>query len=572
MAIWEGVRTPPKCRFLKYPALKGRVSAGGRMIKYLILNNLILVDTCEVHFSPAFNAVTGETGAGKTALIEAIGLGLGDRADSGLIRKGCDRAFIEIAFEIEEVVSLKAMLEDAGIEIDTGELLVIRREISKEGKNRAFINCKSVPLPFLKKFGEELIDLIGQGAHRSLLHSDAQRNLIDLYGGLKAELKAFQSAYAEEKELQKKLEDLKQRSLHREREEETWHLQLEEIETVGLKQGEEEAAFEKYRRLANAQEISEKTEMMIKGLSESSSAVLPQLNRFQKTCESLASYDNCFEEFRKWIQESQIALSEVVRSLQSQEFVNDPNTFQFLENRLNEIARLKRKYGSTFEEIEAYRIKIKTELSQLENLSEDIKSLESALLAAQNSTHWHAQELTLKRRETALRLQKILTYQLQSLNMNGAEVTIEVLSQPRNQTGDDLVQFWLKANMGEHPGLVKEHSSGGELSRLLFAIKVVLAEKNNTPTLIFDEVDANVGGKTASIMGEKLQELGKHRQVICITHFPQVASKADTHFGVQKIEENGRTKSLVRVLSKKEREQELLRMLGADPALTVIPK
>lgn len=546
------------------------------MIKHLILNNLILVDTCEIHFSPSFNVVTGETGAGKTALIEAIGLALGGRADNGIIRKGCDRAFIEVAFEIESLPHLKMILNESGLSSELSndeEFLVIRREIAKEEKNRAFINCRMVPLSLLQKIGEELIDMIGQGAHQSLLHSDAQRELIDLFGGLKNDLKTFQSAYLKEKELQKKLEELQQLSLRREREEEIWRLQIEEIETIGLKKGEEEAVYEKYQRLANAQEISEKIEMLTKGLSESASAVIPQLIRFNKACEFLLAFDRCFNEPSSWIKESQISLSEALRFFQSysQNIDTDSNTFHFLENRLSAISILKRKYGATFEEIEDYYHKIKTELVRLENLSDEIAVAKTSLAQASLITDQSAQKLTSKRKGASLRLQKALTSQLQELNMSGAEVTIEILTQPRNNAGDDLIQFWLKANTGEHPGLVKEHSSGGELSRLLFAIKVVLAERNNTPTLIFDEVDANVGGKTASIMGEKLQELGKHRQVICITHFPQVASKADAHFGVKKFEMEGRTKTEIRPLSKKERDQEMLRMLGGKKLLKDIP-
>ena len=183
-------------------------------------------------------------------------------------------------------------------------------------------------------------------------------------------------------------------------------------------------------------------------------------------------------------------------------------------------------------------------------------------MQAKSEADQAAQKLTAKRKESATRLQKTLTTHLQMLNMSGAEVIIEITPQQRNNAGDDTVQFWLKANTGEHPGLVKEHSSGGELSRLLFAIKIALAEKNNTPTLIFDEIDANVGGKTASIIGDKLAELGTCRQVICITHFPQVASKAEEHFGVQKIETDGRTLTEIKHLSKKQREQEMLRMIG----------
>jgi DNA repair protein RecN (Recombination protein N) len=542
------------------------------MIKHLILNNLVLVDSCEIHFNPTFNAVTGETGAGKTVLIEAIGLALGNRADPGLIRKGCDRAFIEVAFDIESSPRLKEMLEEAGLPIDLGEFLIIRREIVKEGKNRAFINCRMAPLPLLQKVGEELIDLIGQRSHQSLLSSDDERDLVDLFGNLQNELKTFQKIYATEKELQKKLEELQRLCMHKEREEETGRSQIDEIESIGLKKGEEEAVHEKYQRLAHAQEISEKIDMMIKGLSESTSAVLPQLSRFNKTCESLLAYDPSFSESSTLFHEAQIVLTEALRTLQShaQNIDCDPEAFQRVEIRLNAITRLKRKYGPSFEEIDSYRQKMMKELMRFENLSDEIKAIETALIQAKQITERTAQELTLKRKEVALRLQDTLTSQLQQLNMNGAEVTIEISPQLRNHEGDDRVQFWLKANIGELPGLVKDHSSGGELSRLLFAIKIALAEKNNTPTLIFDEIDANVGGKTASIIGEKLQELGKHRQVICITHFPQLASKADLHFGVQKVECEGRTKTEIKALSPKEREQELLRMIGADPLLCSI--
>ena len=310
------------------------------MIKHLILNNLVLVDSCEIHFGPSFNAVTGETGAGKTALIEAIGLALGDRADSGLIRKGCERAFVEIAFDIETLPHIKETLEEAGLSIDSEEYLVIRREISKEGKNRAFVNCRMAPLPLLQKIGAELIDLIGQHSHQTLRTADSQRALVDLFGSLKDSLKTFQTAFAKEKALQKKCEELQLLSADREREEDTWRFQLTEIETVGLKKGEEEAVYEKYQRLANSQELTEKIDMMIKGLSDSPSAILPQLGRFNKTCESLLSYDRALSEASSLIHEAQIALTEALRTLQSSSdnLESDPNAFQTLENRLSAIS------------------------------------------------------------------------------------------------------------------------------------------------------------------------------------------------------------------------------------------
>jgi DNA repair protein RecN (Recombination protein N) len=534
------------------------------MIKHLILNNLVLVDSCEIHFGPAFNAVTGETGAGKTALIEAIGLALGERADTSLVRKGADKAYVEICFDIGQLPHIREMLDEAGLLADDSDDLVIRREISKQGKNRAFVNCRTAPLPLLQKIGAELIDMIGQHAHHALRTGDSQRALVDLFGNHRDMLKEFQAAFAQEKETLKKWEELQQLSAHRDRDLDTWRYQLEEIESVSLKKGEEEESFEKYQKLAHAQELSEKIGIISQALSESPSAILPQLSKCIKNIDSLLTFDKSLTDASSLLHEAHIALTETHRAVQSysQNIDTDPKAFQRLEDRLSAINKLKRKYGQTFDEIAAYHQKIKSELDRLENLSDELESAKTAFKEAKSKTDEKAKLLTSKRTASALKLQKLLTAQLQHLNMNGAELTIQVAEVPRSSFGDNAIEFWLKANTGEHPGLVKEHSSGGELSRLLFAIKIALAEKNNTPTLIFDEIDANVGGKTATIIGEKLQELGKCRQVVCITHFPQVASKADEHFGVQKVESEGRTLTEIKQLSKKQREQELLRMIG----------
>jgi DNA repair protein RecN (Recombination protein N) len=534
------------------------------VIKQLILNNLVLVDSCEVHFGPAFNAVTGETGAGKTALIEAIGLALGQRADSSLIRKGSAKAYVEISFDIQQLAHVKQILEDSGLTADDEDELIIRREISKEGKNRTFINCRGAPLPLLQKIGAALIDLISQHAHQTLQTTDSQRALVDLFGSLHSELGSYQRAYAHERECRKAVDALQQLASHRERDEDTWRFQLGEIEAIDLKKGEEEEAFAKYQKLAHAQELTDKIDGMIHNLTEGQAAILPQVSKCIKTCDTLISYDKSLSNVSALLHEAHVALSETLRTLQScsQNNESDPNTFAYLENRLSAIARLKRKYGQTCEEVEAYSQKITGELQRLENLTEEISCAERSLASAQLDANQKATLLTSKRIIAAEILQKTLTAELQHLNMSGAALTIKISPQPRSINGDDAVQFWLRANVGEHPGRIQEHSSGGELSRLLFAIKIALAEKNNTPTLIFDEIDANVGGKTASIIGEKLKSLGKHRQVLCITHFPQVASKADEHFSVQKIEADNRTLTQIKPLCKKGREVELLRMMG----------
>ncbi len=539
------------------------------MIKHLSLNNLVLVESSELTLGCQFNAITGETGAGKTALIEAIELALGARADSSLIRKGCDRAFVEVSFDISHLAKVLELLNEAGIPHEPGELLTIRREITHEGKNRSFINCRTAPLPLLQSIGAELIDLIDQHAYHALRKSEAQRSLVDLFGSLKLELAQFQEALKTEKHLHKQLSELQTRAQKKEREEEVLRFQVEEIASVQLKENEEEELFEKYKRLAHSQEILEKIDILVKSLSESPSAVLTQMRSLQKHCDALEQFDKGLAETATLMRDGQLALNEAFHNLQSyrNKLGSDPRTLQLLETRLQAITQLKRKYGQNFAEIDAYYRKCKEDLDRLENIDDSLATIANELKSAQEHTHSCAKLLTQKRKETATLFQKLLTQQLRSLNIPGAEVTIEIISQERNQSGDDEIRFWLKANTGEQPALVKDQSSGGELSRLLLAIKISLAEKNNTPTLIFDEIDANVGGTTATIIGEKLKELGKHRQVLCITHFPQVASHADLHFSVQKQEKEGRTTTQVKQLSPKERDAELLRMLGGKATL-----
>lgn len=534
------------------------------MIKQLRVNNLVLVESSTLTFDPHFNAITGETGAGKTALIEGIALALGARAESALIRKGSTTAFVEATFDSTATPSLIALLEESGLLSEPNEPLIIRREISKEGKNRAFVNCRSVPLPLLQKIGAELIDLIDQNAHHALRKTESQRTLLDLFGDLQLELSAFQTAFHLEKEVQSKLQTLHQLSSSKEREEATLRRQIDEIEAVNLKPGEEEALFEKYQLLANSQEISTKVEGMLTTLSDGPGAILAHLNRVQKTCESLNGFDKSFENPTALLRDAALSVSECAHHFRSYrgKLESDPAAYQLLENKLQEISLLKRKYGQTFEELDAFYQQAKERIAQLENLAFDLETLAEELKKAEERTKVAAEKLTSKRKQVAKDFSKQLTGHLHALNMPHAEVLIEVATQPRSQSGDDQIQFWLKANAGEHPALVKEHSSGGEVSRLLFAIKIALAEKNNTPTLIFDEIDANVGGRTAAIIGEKLQELGKYRQVICITHFHQVATAADTHFAVEKVEEEGRTFTRIRQLDKREKEIELLRMLG----------
>jgi DNA repair protein RecN (Recombination protein N) len=540
------------------------------MIKQLLLTHFVLVEKAEISFSPHFNIVTGETGAGKTAIIEAIGLALGSRADTSLIRQGCDRAIVEASFDISSLQAVHAFLDEAGIAYDPHEDLIIRREITHEGKNRAYVNCHLVPLPFLQKVGNELIDFIGQHAIQELRTSDFQRTLLDLYGNLTQTRLLFQNSFKKEKILSQRCEELLAKEAHREKNEELLRYQLKEIEDESLQEGEDEALFQQYQRLAHQREIIEKVKEILDKLAEAPSSVLSQLNRLQKLNDSLVKIDNSLSEPSTLIQQALISLQEAHFQYDSyfSTLEQDPHALHHLENRLSNIARLKKKYGKSVAEINALKQKLINDLLEFDSLSLLFQEAQKELALAQTETAKFAQQLTLQRKECALLFEQLLSSHLQSLNMSKAEIHIDISPQNRTQDGDDCVQFWLKANPGEQPALVREHSSGGELSRLFLAIKLALAEKNKTPTLIFDEIDANVGGKTASIIGEKLAELGVSRQIICITHFPQVAAKATSHFSVHKQEREGRTVTEISLLSKKQREQELLRMMGGETSFS----
>jgi len=534
------------------------------MLKHLTLKNLVLIDSCHIEFGKGLTILSGETGAGKSALIEAIGLACGQRADSSIIRKGFDKAVVEAAFEIDGVPLLIQLLEDSGITLNPEESLVIRREISREGKNRAFLNCQMAPLPVIQKIGSYLIDLIGQHAQEEMRTIEAQRAMLDLYADTRDDLLKFQQAWQEEKIHRQKLENFLFLKEKKEREIELCSFELQELEMANIQEGEEDQLFDEYQRLSHTSELMEKIQDIYQGLSESSEAIIPHLSRYKNLGQSLTVFDPSLKEPVDMLSEAFIALSEAARHFNHylDKLENDPSRLAFLDERLKEIHRIKRKYSAHFSNLNAYILELKKKLSHLENLDHEIEAAREALSKADAQTINLSQALTKKRKAAAQLLSAALSDALQSFNMAGAHIEIRFKPQARTMAGEDLIELWLQANVGEPAVLVKEGASGGELSRLILAIKTTLAEKNHTPIIVFDEIDGNVGGETAVLIGKKLRELGKFRQVLCITHFPQVARFADHHFRVVKEEKEGRTFTSIEELNKKERESELLRMLG----------
>lgn len=522
------------------------------MLKTLSLKNFILVEDAKIDFESNFSAISGETGSGKTAIIDALKLILGKRCDSSKVRKGCDKAIIQALFHTD---TLQPILLNAGIEAENE--LIITREIQATGKSRCFLNSQLVPLQFLQKLAPHLIDFVDQHAHSEMRNLEKQRDLLDLFGNHAPLLKNFQKTWELEKNLQKKLSALKSKVTD-ERKFLLSH-QIKELEQAAIEENEEETLFEEYTRLVNSQELFSKTDEVYAGIE----AITPQLSHHLNLIDSILKYDKNLNSPQKMLFEAHLQLKEVayeLRSLKSNANLN-PNRLNFLEERLKLISTLKKKYGDKLSEALE---KLLDESDILENSAAKIEELSSKHEEARNHTNKASEALTLARGTSARSLEKKLSEALKDLNIPHAEVQIQIEKVPRSQAGEDLPNFFLRANLGEKSASVRESTSGGELARLLFSLKIILAEKNPTTTMVFDEIDANVGGETASIIGKKLQELGKHRQVICITHFPQVAKHADHHIRVYKQEDNHRTLTLIELLNKKTKEKELIRMLGGQ--------
>jgi DNA repair protein RecN (Recombination protein N) len=534
------------------------------MLCHLRLKNLILIEQCEISFGKGLHILSGETGAGKTALIQAIGLAVGQKADESLIRKDAEQALVEAAFDLKSSPHVVKILNEAGIDTDPDEYLWIRRDLVRGGKNRAQINSKHVPLTLLQEIGAYLIEIVSQHSYQELKNTQSQRDLLDRFAGLEEELLLFQKAWAEEKALEDKLANLIERSNRSERERELIRFELKEIEEAAIQEEEEEKCLQEHKKQASAQELQDKTQLIHEGLIESQEALIPSLNRYKNLLQSLLKIDPSLQEPLDLFEQAQIHLKESAHFLDGylSQIENDPNRLAFLEERLRIIGQIKRKYGNSLQVINLSKKQKEDTLAELENLENEIAQIKDQQHYAKEKSQYFAHILSQKRQLTAEKWGLQITEALCNLNMDNALFKIEIAAQPRSMYGDDLVTFWLRANIGEAFIPVKDSASGGELSRLLFAIKSTLLEKNKTPTIIIDEIDANVGGKTASLMGEKLHQLGEYLQVLCITHFPQVACHADHHYRIAKQELEGRTITTIEMLQDTEKQQELLRMLG----------
>ncbi len=554
------------------------------MLLSLNLENLVLIAKAHVRFGEGFNILTGETGSGKSILLTAIRLMMGERASSELIRDGASCAIVEA-----ELSSFSSDLE-LGIDLPRpGEPLSIRRELHRSGKSRCFVQDQLVPANVLRNLTRSAIEIIDQSSSQMLCSSDAQRKMLDAFADLASVTALFARSYSEEIKAKKHLKAALEASATYARDLEWAESNLRIIEETGLQQGEEERLNEQHSLLTHAQELIEKAGAVAEGLA----AGAPQIKRLSHLLDAVLKVDPRLISIGQSLKSAGIELEEAEASLRSylEQCDADPRRLAAIENRIAAIEQLKRRCGPTWEDIEKQKVHFVQQIERLGSLESEIDSLKEHLIGIEQENRTVANRISETRKAAAVIFAKRVSAELKSLNLPYAQFEVSITPYPKDDAssrtlgpypkddassgtpgqlymsphGIDAIRFLFSANPGLAAIPLESCASGGELSRLLLAIKTVLAEKEGCACLVFDEIDSNVGGQTAAILGEKLKKLSEKRQMICVTHFVQVARSAMHHFSVLKEECEGRAVISVQQLQSSDREKEYNRMQGGEP-------
>ncbi len=538
------------------------------MLTELRIANFAVIDRLTLQFSTGFHVFTGETGAGKSILVDAIALLVGGRATTDVIRAEADEAEVEAAFTLPEDGPLLMRFRSSGVLEPRDTELIIRRVIARSGRNRVYLNGRLTPLHVLEALAGTLLDLHGQHDQQSLLSVSHQLNAVDEFGGLVALRADYTRHHEQWKVRQQTLEEAVRQQHERAQREDYLRYQFRELETVALAPGEEETLLLERQRLAHVKRLRDLGEEAYDRLYGSDASVLKELSVAEDRLAEVTSVDETASEWKALCHDAAVNLQEVTRQLRGylQGLEQDPERLSAVEDRLHAIQQLKRKHGGSFESVLARAAELRAELSQLGGSQARIAELQELVKGDADEVRALARSLSEARVRAAVRLEARVKKELGSLRMGQTQLQVVATANPDlsacTATGWDRVEYLLSTNPGEPPLPLAKVASGGELSRVMLALKTVLAERDAVPTLIFDEVDAGVGGAVAEVMGRRLKALGAHHQVFCITHLPQVASKADLHFVVEKAVQQKRTVVRVRRLDGKAREDEIARMLG----------
>jgi DNA repair protein RecN (Recombination protein N) len=533
------------------------------MLKFLSIRDFVIVSSLELDFSSGFTALTGETGAGKSILIDALSLALGERGDAAMVRNGCERAEISAGFDISALPHLRLWLREQELEGDEGVCL-LRRVLDASGRSRGFINGRSATLQQMREAGEQLLDIHGQHAHQSLLRPDAQRVLLDGYAGLEAQAEEVATLYRDWQALRRSRISLSENADAVAAERELLQFQREELSGLGFDAADWAGTQVEHARLAHAASLLESAAFGVDTLSESDHACLAQLNALTARLRDGVAHDASLGDILKMLESAHAELQEAVYALRhyQQRLDNDPQRLAELEQRIRDVMDASRKYRVAPEHLGETRQRIEARLAQLGG-DADLAELEKQEQAAQQRYLDMARKLGAGRKRAADKLAREITGAMQTLAMQGGSFAVALAPLAEgNVHGLESVEFQVAANPGVPPRSLAKVASGGELSRISLAIQVATSQVASVPTLIFDEVDSGIGGRVAEIVGHLLKQLGRGYQVLCVTHLPQVAAAADHQWQVSKAVKNGVTLSNIAVLDGEHRVEEIARMLG----------
>ncbi len=528
------------------------------MLKELRIKNLAIIDDLKVVFEEGLNVLTGETGAGKSIIVDSLNLAFGSRAQSDFIRSGEKEAVIQAYFEARDIESLP----DIGIDVSDG--LIIRRVISAAGKSRAYINDTQVGIQSLSETGRRLVDIHGQHEHQSLLSVEKHRFLLDSFGKLHGDREAVGELYRDVTELKGALQALKQKAHERSHRIDFLKYQVLEIDSASLKTGEKEALLEERSILSNLSRLKELAEAAYAMIYGSDGSCLEKLSSTLTRVKDMSFIDHGVVEIKDLLESALpiIEESSVLLRKYKDKYDVEPGRLDNVEERLELIKKLEKKYGEGVESVIRCRNNAAHELEALENISEKLGSLEAEVEIKEDKLLHAAGLLSEKRKKTAKTMEALIRNELKDLAFGNTEFLIDFRHEAVAPHGSDAIEFLFSANPGEQPKPLVKIASGGELSRVMLALKSIFAEYDAVPVLIFDEVDAGIGGKTAERVGEKLKRLSLKRQVLCATHLPQIASRGDFHLKIDKKRKNGRTYIEVTEISGDDRLSEIARMLS----------
>lgn len=551
------------------------------MLQNLHIQKLALIDHAELSFGPGLNVLTGETGAGKSMIVDAVSLVLGGRASPDLVRTGAESALVEALFELQANEAARQALEQLGL--PAGENLVLSREVHRNGRSASRINGRLANLGMLQKLAQHLVDMHGQYEHQSLLRPSTQLLALDTFGGPElADVRAgYHQLYLRLRQLEERLQELAGDARDRARRLDLLRYEVDELERAALRSGEDRELADRQRLMANRARLAESATGALHFLYGGQAAAASLLGAARAALSQGGRYDPALARLANTVEQVGYQVEAIIEDLRGYcrglEF--DPSSAQQVEARLDLLARLKRKYGDTVDDMLAYGARALQEMTRLEGAEELAVQVEAERSGVRRLAALAAQELSVRRRNAAAALDRLLEVELAEVGMAGTRfatafgyqehadgLEVDGSGLAAGPWGTDQVEFTLSPNPGEPLRGLAKVASGGELSRVMLALRTVLARADQVPTLIFDEIDAGIGGRTAAAVADKLACLAEDRQVLCVTHLAHIAARAGRHLLVEKHVEDNRTSSRLVVLKEAERPAELARMLGVEYA------